>query len=119
MIQHLLQLIERTYLNLNLQVETLLLQIGMTAIDSVGDTTCEIHVVILQQDHVKQTDTMVTTTTDLHSLLLQHTHTWCRLTGVEHTGIRTLQALHIPIGHRSDTTHTLHDVQHQALRLQQ
>ena len=37
----------------------------------------------------------------------------------EHTGMGSLQSLHILIRHRSDTTHALHDVQHQTLCLQQ
>ncbi len=91
----------------------------MAAIDGIGDATGKVHMVILQQNHVEESDTMVTTTTYLHGLLLEHTHTWSRLTGVQHTGLRALQALHVLISHRGNTTHALHDVQHQALSLKQ
>ena len=119
MIQHLLQLIKRAYLYLNLQVETLLFQISVATLDGIHNTPGKVHVIILQQNHIKESDTMVTTTTNLHGLLLQHTHTRRCLTGIQHTCLRTLQALHVLIRHRGDTTHTLHNVQHQSLRLQQ
>ena len=91
----------------------------MTTVDGIRDASCKIHVVILEQDHVEETDTMVHTTTYLHGLLFEHTHARGGLAGVEYAGVGTLQALHILVGHRGDTTHTLHDVQHEALRLQQ
>ena len=75
--------------------------------------------VVLQQNHVEETDAVVAAAANLHGLLLQHTHTWRRLAGVKHTGTSALQPFDIPVGHRGDTAHTLHDIQHQALRLQQ
>ena len=62
---------------------------------------------------------MVHTASDFHGRLFQHTHARGRLTRVQHTGIRPLQPLHILVRHGSNATHTLHDVQHQTLRLQQ
>ena len=118
-VEHLLQLIERAHLNLDLQVEALLLQVFVAAVDGIGDAASEIHVVVLQQDHVKKTDTVVASASDLHGLLLEHAHAGRRLAGVEHTCLRTLQPLYILVCHRGDTAHALHDVQHQALRLQQ
>ena len=119
MLQHLIQFIERTHLNLNLQLQTLLVQILVATVDGIHDTTGEVHVVVLQQDHVEESDAMVTTTADLHGLLLQHTHARGGLTGIQHTSASTLQPLHILIRHRGNAAHALHDVQHQALRLQQ
>ncbi len=75
--------------------------------------------IILEENHIEETDTMVHTTTYLHSLLLQHTETWSSLTGVEDVSLGTFKALYILSGHGSDTAHTLHDVEHQALCLEQ
>ena len=119
MIQYLLKLVERTDLNLNLQVEALLLQVCVTAVDSINDATSKVDVVILEQNHVEETYAMVAATTNLHSLLLQHTQAWCGLTRVEYTGLGTLQALYVLVSHRGNTTHALHNVQHQTLCLQQ
>lgn len=41
------------------------------------------------------------------------------LAGVEHTGIRAFQAFGILVRHGGNAAHALHDVQHQAFRLQQ
>ena len=119
MVKHLLQLVKRAYLNLNLQVESLLFQVSMTAVNGVGNTTGKVHVVVLQEYHVEQADAMVRATADLDGLLLEHTHTRSGLAGIEHTGASALQTLHILIGHGGNTTHALHDIQHQTLGLKQ
>ena len=119
MIQHLLQFVKRPNLYFNLQLQSLLVQVLMAAVDGIHDTASEVHMVILQQNHVKQSDTVVTAAANLHGLLLQHAHARRRLAGVKHAGLRTLQALHIFVRHGGNTTHALHDVQHQTLRLQQ
>ena len=119
MVEHLLQLIERTNLDFNLQVQAFLFEILVATIDSVGDTTCEINMIVLEQNHIEESDTVIATTTNLHGLLFEHTHTGCGFAGIEHTGVGTLQTLHILIGHGSNATHALHDIQHQALGLQQ
>ena len=118
-IQYLLQLIERANLDFDLQVQALLIEILMAAIDSVCDTTGKIYVIILEQNHIKQTDTVIAATTNLYGLLLEHTHTRCGFTGIKHTGVGTLQTLNILISHGGNTTHALHDVQHQTLGLKQ
>ena len=91
----------------------------MTTVDGIHDASGKVDMIILQQDHIKQTDTMVTATTDLHSLLFEHTHTGGGLAGIKHTGMGTLQTLYISVGHGGNATHALHDIQHQTLRLQQ
>ena len=118
-VEHLLELIEVTHLDLYLQVETFFLEVCMTAVDGVGNTAGEIHMVILQQDHVEESDTVVHTTADLHSLFLQHTHTWGGLTGIQHPCMCSFEPFHITVGHRGNTAHPLHDVQHQAFCLKQ
>ena len=45
-VEHLLELIEVTHLDLYLQVETFFLEVCMTAVDGVGNTAGEIHMVI-------------------------------------------------------------------------
>ena len=62
---------------------------------------------------------MVGTSTNLHSLLFEHTKTWSSLTSVENTSLCTLEKFYIFTSHSSDTTHSLHDVKHQTLRLKQ
>ena len=119
MIEHLLEFIEVTHLDLYLQVESLLLEISMTTVDGIDDTSCEVNMIILQQYHIEETNTMIASTTDLHCLFLEHTHAGSGLTGIENTGLGAFQMLNITVSHRGDTTHTLHDVKHQALCLQQ
>ena len=75
--------------------------------------------VVLKQNHVKQTDTMVHAATNLYSLLLEHTQSWSSLTSVENMSLCTLEALYILGCHCSDTAHALHDVKHQTLGLKQ
>ena len=91
----------------------------MATVDGVGNATGKVHVVIFQENHVEQPDTVVHAASDFHSRLFQHTHARGRLTRVQHTGMRSLQPLHVLIRHGGNAAHALHDVQHQALRLQQ
>ena len=82
-------------------------------------TSCEVHVVIFQEDHVEQTDTMVTCATNTYRLFLEHTETGSGLAGVENGATRTGNEMLIIMRHRSNTRHPLHDIQHRALYLQQ
>ena len=75
--------------------------------------------VVFQQNHVEQADTVVYTATDLHCHFLEDTHARSSLASIEYTGIRTFQLLGILMCHGGNATHALHDVQHQTLRLQQ
>ena len=119
MLQYLVELIEAANLDFNLQIETLLLEISVATVDGVIDTASEIDVIVLEENHIEETDTMVHTTTNLHCLLLQHTETWSSLTGVEDVSLGTFKALYILSGHGSNTAHTLHDVEHETLSLKQ
>ena len=47
------------------------------------DTTGKIHMIIFQQNHVEQSDTMIHATTYLHSLFFEHTHARSCLAGIE------------------------------------
>ena len=118
-LQNLVEFLEAAHLDFNLQVEPLLLEVSMATVDSIVDTTSEVDMVVLEQDHIEETDAMVHTATDLHSLLLQHSETWSSLAGVQDMSLGTLKALHVLSGHGSDTAHTLHDVEHQALCLEE
>ena len=118
-VEHLLEFVERAHLDLDLQVKTFLFEILMATVDGIHDATREVDVVVFEQDHVEESDAVVTATANLHSLLLEHTHARGSLAGVEHTGVGTLQSLHILISHCSNTAHALHDVEHESLGLQQ
>ena len=77
--------------------------------------------VVLEQNHVEEAYTMVHATANLHSLLLKHTHTRSCLTGVENTCLGTGidKSLLILVCHCGNTAHTLHDIQHKTLCLEQ
>ena len=91
----------------------------MATVDSIIDAASEIDVVVLEENHIEETDAMVHTATNLHSLLLQHAETWSGLAGIEDVSLGTFEALHILGSHGSDTAHALHDVEHEALCLKQ
>ena len=74
--------------------------------------------VVLQQNHVEEADAVVLSPSYLDSHLLEDAHAGGCLASVEHAGMRTLEALLILMGHGGDAAHALHDVQHQAFRLE-
>ena len=118
-VEHLLQFVEGADLNLNLQLEVLLFQIVMAAVDGIDDAAGEVDVVVLEQDHVEQSDAVVAASANLHGLLLEHAHAGGGLAGVEHAGLGALQPLDILVGHGGNAAHALHDVEHESLGLQQ
>ena len=90
----------------------------MTTRDSVLYTTGKIHMIIFQQNHVEQSDTMIHATTYLHSFFFEHTHARSCLAGIENASMQTFEFFHIPVSHRSDTAHALHHIEHKTLGLQ-
>ena len=75
--------------------------------------------VVLQKNHIEQTDTVVLATADLHCHFVQHAHTGCGLTGIQHFGFQTLQAIGIDRRLSRHATHSLHNIEQDTLGLQQ
>ena len=75
--------------------------------------------VVLEQYHVKQPDAVVTAATNLDGFLLEHAHAGSGLASVENAGLEALEALCIAGCGCCHAAHALHDIEHQALGLQQ
>ena len=118
-IQHLLEFVEVAHLDFYLQVLSFFLQILVATGNRRFDAASEIHVVIFQENHIEETDAVVHAAADADCLLLDHTQTRCRLASIEDARLRSFQRLDIFAGSRRDAAHTLHDVQHQTLSLQE
>lgn len=117
LVEDLLELVEVADLNLNLQVEALSLEIFVAAADGVDDASGEVDVVVLEENHVEESYTVVHPASNLHGLLLEDSHSRSRLSGVEDMASRSGYALYVAVCHRSYSAHTLHDIQHQPFRL--
>src|SRR3712207_9550880 len=85
----------------------------MTTIYGILYATCKIDMIILQKNHIEKTDTMIHTTTNLHSLLLQHSEPRRCLAGIQHMCICAVKKFHVFAGHSRNSTHTLHNIQHE------
>ena len=75
--------------------------------------------VILQENHIKQPDAVVHTAADTHGFFLQVAQSGRGLAGVEHMATGVGYEALVAVGGRSDARHTLHDIEHGALDLQQ
>ena len=62
----------------------------MGIFNSGYDAAGKVHMVVLEQNHVKQTDAVVATATDLDGFFLEHAHAGSSLSGVENTGVSAL-----------------------------
>ena len=62
---------------------------------------------------------MVYATANLDCHLFKHSHTRSGFTCVENMCTSTFYTLYITMGHCGNTAHTLHDIEHKALCLQQ
>ena len=119
MIENLVEFVEIAHFDLYLQLQALLFEVCVAAVDGLGDASSKVYVVVLEQYHVEQTYAMVGATAYLHGLLLKHTQSGSGLAGVEHACAGALKPLHITVGHGCNAAHSLHDIEHQALSLQQ
>ena len=68
-IEYLLQFVEVAYFNFYLEVLALLLAIFLGTGNGLVDTAGEVNMIVFQQNHVEQTDSMVYAATYLHSHL--------------------------------------------------
>ena len=75
--------------------------------------------VVLQEDHVEKTDTVVHTASEYYSLFLQIAQTRRRLTGVEHVATGVLDEGLILMRGGRYAGHALHDIEHRTLDLQE
>ena len=75
--------------------------------------------VVLYQNHVEEADAVVGASADSDSLFLEHAQARGCLTGVEDLAGQAGKAFLIAGGDSGYAAHALHDVEHQALGLQQ
>ena len=75
--------------------------------------------IVFQQNHVEQPDTMIYATANLYCHLFKDTHTGSCLTGIQYAGMSAFKFLRVFACHGRDTAHALHHVQHQAFGLKQ
>lgn len=75
--------------------------------------------VILDEYHVEEAYAMVASAADPHSLLFKHAHAGSCLACIEHLGLESGKTILIAGRLGGDTAHTLHDVEHHALGLEQ
>ncbi len=118
--QGFVQLLPVADLALYLQVLAFFATIGLGTADGVVDSTAEVDVVVLEQDHVEEADTMVHTASDAYGFLFQHTHSGGRLAGIQDVclGAGVDEGLLVFVRHGGYTAHALQDVQHQTFGLQ-
>ena len=88
--KHLVELVEVTYLNLYFQVKALLLQVGMTSVDGIGNASGKVYMVVLEEYHVEESYAVVYSSTNLHGLLLKHAQSWSGFAGIENASVGTL-----------------------------
>ena len=108
-----------THFDLDTQVLAFLLTIVACTRERIRDATRKVHVIVLEQYHVKQPNTMVHTTSDGNSLFLEVTQTRSRFAGIEHVAFGIGNQTLVLVRGRGDTGHPLHDIEHCALDLQQ
>ena len=75
--------------------------------------------VVLQQDHVEEAHAVVLAAAELHGHLVQHAHARRGLARVEHAGVQPFEPLDIDGRLGRHAAHALHDVEQDALGLQQ
>ena len=114
-----MQALERTALDLDLEVFSFLLTIVASTRERIRDTSGKVHMVVFQEDHIKQSDTMVHTSAKHDCFFLQVTQTRRGLTGIKYVAAGVLNEGLVFMRGGRHTRHALHDIEHRALDLQQ
>ena len=117
--EHLLDILQRTHLALDWNTLALGFEVLLCSRYRLGNTPCEVDVVILQQNHIEQSDAMVLASAHLHRHLLQHAHSWCGLASVKDLGMEVGNTVGIDCGLCGNATHSLHNIEQNALGTQQ
>ena len=108
-----------THFDLNPEV----LAFGLAVVACTGQcggyASGKIHMVILEQDHVEQPYAVVHASAECHSFFLEVSQSRCRLACIQHVALCVGYQALVAVCGGGYAGHTLHDVQHRALNLQQ
>lgn len=113
--ENLIQLIKVANLDLDAKILAFLLEILVDTGDGLVYAACEVDVVVLEEDHIEETDAVVATTANLDSHLVEETHAGGRLAGIDNLGVETLELGDVARGGGCDAAHVLHDVENEPL----
>ena len=83
------------------------------------NTAGEVYMVVFQQNHIEQPDTMIDAATNFNRFFFDHAQARSCLTRIQYACFRSFQCFDIFACRGCNTTHALHDIEHQAFRLQQ
>src|SRR5690606_8972695 len=86
--------------------------------DRLPNPSCELHVVVLEHDHVIQAHTMIMPAADPHRPFFREPEVGGSLAGVDDSGVGTGNLVHQPARGGGNAAHALHAVEHQAFRSQ-
>ena len=77
--------------------------------------------VVLEENHVEESDAVVGSSADFHRLLFEHTHAGGSLACIKHAGFGAGidKRLLVAVRHGGNSAHALHDVEHQTFGLEQ
>ncbi len=117
--QRLAYLVLAACLNLDTQVFVLRLAVSACAGERRRDAACKVHMIVLEQYHVEQPDTVVHSAADAHCFFLQIAQPRRGFARVKHMAARAVKEALVAVRRRGDARHTLHDIQHGALYLQE
>ena len=104
--------VETTGFHLYLEILAILAAIIACAVYGLLDAAGKVNVIVLYQNHIVETHTVVGAAAGGHSLLFQYAHTRRCFARVEHTRLRALQLLLIACRKGGYAAHTLHNVEH-------
>ena len=112
-------LIEVTHLDFYFQRFAFLLTIITSTCKCIRDSSGEVHMVVLEQNHVEQADSMVHASAERDRFLLQIAQSGRRLACIEHMATGVLDEALVLMRRSRYAGHTLHDIEHRTLYLQQ
>ena len=113
-VEHPLQLVKVAHLYLYSQVFSFGFQIVVCAVDGRLDAACKVNVVVLEHHHVVEANAVIGTSAAVHRIFLKQSHVGRGLSGVQKTGVQSVEHLHHAMRLGGYAREALHDVEGRA-----
>ena len=110
-VEDLVELIEVAHFDFDSEVLVVLTEVAVGAVDGCGDAASEVDMIVLEHDHVVETDAVVGASAAFDGVFLKETHVGRSLAGVEEPSVEAVEHIDEAVCLGSDTAEALHEVE--------
>ena len=113
--EDLVEFVEIADLDFDFEILTFLLEVVVGSVDGLVDTSGEVDVIVLEENHIEEADAVVAAASDLDGHLVEQPHARRCLAGVDDLRVEALELGDVAGSRRCDAAHVLHDIEDEPL----